>query len=232
MDFREIYANHAERYHELVSAEDVDGHLARQLAAVFPAPRGTIVDVGAGTGRVSKQLLELGAHVVAVEPAAAMLDVARCQLAEHIPARLEVRLGDGRALPLDDGAASGAVAGWVFGHFRYWQEADWQEHVQQALSEMERVVVPGGVIAVIETLGTGQLVAAPPNERLAEYYRWLEVQGFVRRQFPTDYAFKDVTSAVDCLGFFFGAEMAERVRTHGWARVPEWTGLWSRSRPG
>lgn len=231
MEFREVYRKHADRYHELVSAEDADDNLRHALSDIFGSAPGKLLDVGAGTGRVSRLLLEQGAHVVALEPEAAMLDVARAQLAEYVPHRLELMIGDGRALPFDDDSMQGAVAGWVFGHFRYWEEADWRTHIAQALAEMHRVVVPGGALAVIETLGTAQEAAAPPNERLGEYYAWLEQQGFERRQFATDYEFTDAASAARCLGFFFGTELESKVLERKWARVPEWTGMWTRQGP-
>ncbi len=231
MEFREVYRNHADRYHELVTAEDADDNLRHALCDIFSSVPGRLLDVGAGTGRVSRLLLEQGAQVVALEPEAAMLDVARTQLAEYVPHQLELTLGDGRALPFENDSMHGAVAGWVFGHFRYWEEAGWRTHIAQALSEMRRVVIPGGTLAVIETLGTAEEAAAPPNERLGEYYAWLEQQGFERRQFATDYAFDDAASAARCLGFFFGPELATKVLARGWARVPEWTGLWTRQEP-
>jgi ubiquinone/menaquinone biosynthesis C-methylase UbiE len=228
MEFREVYRNHADRYHELVSAEDADENLRLALYDVFGDSPGRLLDVGAGTGRVSRLLLEQGASVVALEPEAAMLDVARKQLGKYVPHRLELVQGDGRALPFEDARMRGAVAGWVFGHFRYWEEADWREHIARALAEMQRVIAPDTTLVVIETLGTAQETAAPPNDRLGEYYAWLEQQGFARRQFATDYSFVDAESAARCLGFFFGPEIEARVLERGWARVPEWTGMWTR----
>lgn len=228
MDFREVYARYPERYHALVSAEDVDGNLLHALRDVLGARPGHVVDVGAGTGRVSRLLLELGAKVTAIEPEAAMLALAQHLLADPArEGRIEFAQADGRALPLADGVANAAVAGWVFGHLRYWED-QWQEQVRRALSEMDRVVASGGDVIVIETLGTARLQPGAPNERLDEYYAWLEAEGFERRQFATDYGFANAEAAATNLEFFFGAETAACIRNNGWARVPEWTGLWAR----
>jgi hypothetical protein len=37
-----------------------------------------------------------------------------------------------------------------------------------------------------------------------------------------------VDAAVARTEFFFGPELAEKIRANGWARLPEWTGVWHR----
>jgi hypothetical protein len=95
---------------------------------------------------------------------------------------------------------------------------------------MRRATKPDGTLIIMETMGTGSEQAAPPSQALADYYAWLErEQGFVRTVIATDYDFGSVERAAELCGFFFGAEMAEKVRARGWRRVPEWTGVFSRS---
>lgn len=80
---------------------------------------------------------------------------------------------------------------------------------------------------ILETLGTGRLAPAPPAARLAAYYRWLETEwGFSRHEIRTDYRFAGVAAAAAATEFFFGPELAATIRAHGWARIPEWTGIW------
>lgn len=94
---------------------------------------------------------------------------------------------------------------------------------------MQRVVVPGGALMIMETLSTGSLIPAPPNAELAEYYDWLEqAWGFCRQTIQTGYRFPSVDEAVARTEFFFGPELAARIRELSWARLPEWTGLWSK----
>jgi ubiquinone/menaquinone biosynthesis C-methylase UbiE len=145
-------------------------------------------------------------------------------------ASFELHRGSADALPVDDGVADVAIAGWVFGHFRHWMPDGWREDVARAIAEMERVVAPGGAIVIIETLGTGRGEGpAPPNDALAEYYTWLESEhGFTRKAIRTDYAFPDVETAARICGFFFGDSMAKTIRERGSARVAEHTGIWSR----
>ncbi len=231
MDYREIYAHHAEAYHELVSAEDCDASLKAALSQHLRLDGAHVADVGAGTGRISRLLLEGGARVTAIEPSAAMRAVAQRELSAYGPARLTVTAGDARELPLGDASVDAAIAGWVFGHFRYWEESQWEAHVDLALGELFRTVKPGGRVLIAETLGTAMRVPAPPNPKLAEYYDRLQSAGFVRQTLATDYLFSSVEDAARVLGFFFGAEIQCRVMKNGWARVPEWTGLWVQRRP-
>ncbi|HWN66515.1 MAG TPA: class I SAM-dependent methyltransferase [Haliangium sp.] len=226
MDYHEIYAHHAAAYDELVAAEDCDGNLLPALARVMPVT-GRVVEVGAGTGRLTRLLARAGATVVATEPAAAMLAVGRQRLGEL--ANVSWHQTPAHALPVADGWADAGIAGWVFGHFREWMPAGWEAELAQALAELGRVVRRGGTLVIIETLGTGQVEPAPPTPGLAEYYAWLEARGFVRAAIRTDYVFDSVDEAARVTGFFFGEAFAARVREQGWTRVPECTGIWSRA---
>jgi len=35
---------------------------------------------------------------------------------------------------------------------------------------------------------------------------------------------------VEWTEFFFGAELTEKIRANGWARLPEWVGMWVTAR--
>lgn len=218
-DYQRIYRERAEDYQRLIAAEDAGGALLPAIAEV--APRlDRVLDVGAGTGRISRLVAQRGAEVVAIDRSRAMLEVAR----RLVPgARLAV--ADAGALPVARGWASAAIAGWVFGHQRSWNPDGWQSSIARCLDEMERALAPGGVAIVIETLGTG--VDTPrPSRELAEYHAWLEQErGFARRELRTDYAFASADEARALCGFFFG----DTVAVHGPA-VPECTGLWWRAR--
>ncbi len=134
-----------------------------------------------------------------------------------------------RALPFPNACADLVTAGWAIGHLRGWYAEDWQSQIGRVLREMQRVVAPGGLLLILETLTTGALVPAPPTPGLAEYYAWLEdTWGFSRQTIRTDYQFASVAEAVARTEFFFGAALAERIKANGWARLPEWTGLWSK----
>lgn len=228
VDHREIYAGQADAYERLVSAEDADGNLLPALARLIPLDGARVLEVGIGTGRVTALLLGAGARVVGSEPAAPMLEVARTRLAGFGGA-VDLRLGSVQDLDVEAERFDLAVAGWVLGHFVEWHGPRWQDEIGAALDRMEAALVPGGALAIIETLGTGSTEPAPPNPGLAAYYRWMETErGMTRTAIRTDYAFADVETAAAVTGVFFGEAFADRVRREGWSRVPECTGLWER----
>ncbi len=228
-DYRTIYRAHPLEYDALVRAEDKDANLLRHLSAASPLKGAQVVEVGAGTGRITRQLLAAGVgHVTATELEPAMLQVAR-QALEDAGERVRFEVADARALPLPDHCADLSVAGWVFGHFRSWMQDSWQNEVGRAVNEMLRVTRPGGRVVIVETLGTGSTEPSAPSPGLAEYYRLLEdTYGFERSAFRTDYAFDSVAQAAQITGAFFGPDFAARVREEGWSTVPECTGLWAR----
>lgn len=222
-DQADVYLHRAEEYDQLVSAEDADGHLEALLHR--SVSRGVIADIGAGTGRVTRLLAGHIAHSHLVERAAPMLEVAKRMLGD---VSFETHLADARALPLADQSVDAAIAGWVFAHFRHWMPDGWRAEVNAALAEMTRVTRPGGLLLVIETLGTGHETPRT-HAALDEYFAHLEAQGFERQWVRTDYVFADVEQAARVCGAFFGETMAAEIRARGSERVPECTGVWSRS---
>ena len=99
MDYETIYREHADAYDELVSAEDCDGQLLPALAAIASLDGRTIVDVGAGTGRITRQLLPRAEQVICVEPSAAMLAVAASRLRATGRTNFALHQGSADALP-------------------------------------------------------------------------------------------------------------------------------------
>jgi ubiquinone/menaquinone biosynthesis C-methylase UbiE len=229
VDYHGIYERHAGEYDAMVAAEDCDGHLLPALQSIVPLAGAAVLEVGAGTGRVTRLLLAAGARVVASEPALAMLSVARQHTAQQAADRCALVGADALALPVRAGWADVAIAGWTLGHLRSWHSEAWRETIARALAELDRALRPGGTLVVIETLGTGEERPRPPSPELAEYYAWLEgEQGMERLAIRTDYRFSDAEVAARATGFFFGGEFAARVLHERWSRIPECTGLWWR----
>jgi ubiquinone/menaquinone biosynthesis C-methylase UbiE len=226
--FEAIYSRRAADYQRMIAPEDIDGNLLRALEAITPLSGRRVVDLGTGTGRLPLLLSGRAGAVVG-------LDLHRAMLRENARQRAScggawpLIQGDMRALPLADACADVVTAGWAIGHWRGWRPDDWRAQVAGILREMLRVAAPGGTLVVCETLSTGSLTPAPPTPGLAEYYAWLESDwGFARQTIRTDYQFTSVAEAVRLTEFFFGPELAEKIRANGWARLPEWTGVWWR----
>jgi SAM-dependent methyltransferase len=97
-------------------------------------PERRVVDIAAGTGKLTRALVATGAKVVAVEPVAGM----REQLAAVLP-DVEVLDGVAEAIPLDDAAVDAATVGQAF----HWFDGD------RALLEIHRIARPCCRLAVV-----------------------------------------------------------------------------------
>jgi ubiquinone/menaquinone biosynthesis C-methylase UbiE len=224
-DFRDIYADvsHARAYHELVSCEDYQGNIARHIRTFVDLPTCRVLDMGCGTGRVAALMAGDCQALTVCDRAPAMLTVAR----EHLPTTVRIDEADNTALPYADASFDLVTAGWSFGHATEWLPGVWQDNVRAAVGEMLRVLAPGGVAIIFETLGSGVTHPAPPNDQLRACYTLFEREyGFVCTPLVTDYRFASVAEATRLTQFFFGVAMASVAQPDGSAIVSEWTGAW------
>jgi len=114
-------------------------HLA--ALAAFANGRWTVGDLGCGTGQVSAALAPFVERIVAVDESAAMLQAARKRL--HGIDNVDLRRGELEALPIDDGRLDAATMMLVLHHIA---------EPQKALSEVARVLKPGGTLLLVDML--------------------------------------------------------------------------------
>lgn len=227
--FQRIYATEGTRYDRLVSREDQRGYLFAALMELGPSNTRQVVEFGAGTGRVTRLMSLISQRVLAFDIAPHMLSVAQEQLDLSGLSNWAFGLADNRAMPVQSGSADVAVQGWSFGHTVGWSPDNWRAEIGQMLSEMQRVLRPGGMAILMETMGTGNRQPAPPTEGLAELYKWWEQEhGFSYRWVRTDYQFESLAEAEELTRFFFGDELADRVVDEKLTILPECTGIWWR----
>lgn len=93
-----------------------------------------VIDLGAGTGKLTRGLVALGHRVVAVEP----LDEMRAQLESAVPGVRAVA-GTAESIPLPDASADVVTSAQAF---------HWFDH-DDALPEIARVLRPGGRLALV-----------------------------------------------------------------------------------
>jgi SAM-dependent methyltransferase len=93
-----------------------------------------VLDLGAGTGKLTRTLADRYARVIAVEP----LDELRAILEQRVP-EADVRVGVAEQIPVGDGEVDGVFAGQAF----HWFAND------AAVREIARVLRPGGVLAML-----------------------------------------------------------------------------------
>jgi ubiquinone/menaquinone biosynthesis C-methylase UbiE len=227
--FEEIYARHADLYDALVEREDHQRHLLPALLETAQLEGADVVEFGAGSGRLTRLLVPVAGHVSAYDASAHMLSVADAHLRATGLANWELGVADNKRLPVDDAAADIAISGWSFGHAVGWFPAAWRTEIGAAVDEMERVLRPGGTAIILETLTTGSETPAPPTPGLAAYYRWLEIErSFSVTAIRTDFRFESLAEAEHLTRFFFGDELADKVRREHWIILPENTGIWWR----
>ncbi len=225
--FHNIYANKADQYDAMVSREDYQGNLLPALEKIRPLAGLDVVEMGAGTGRLTRLLVPHVRSIRAYDASAHMLDAARPTLEATGFENWTIAVGENHALPADDSSANLAIAGWSFGHCCGWYPDSWREEIGKALSEMQRVLKPGGTAIILETMGTGSTEPVPPTDALAAYYHWLENEhGFSATTLRTDYQFESVEEAVELTRFFFGDGLADRVQRENLTILPECTGIW------
>jgi SAM-dependent methyltransferase len=130
--------------------------IAPALVADLPADGARVVDVAAGSGRLTTALAARTACLVAVEPCAPLRDLLR----RRLPA-VAVVAGTGQCLPLRDGWADLAVSCATFG-----------PHPplggDEVVAELERCCRPGGTVALVS-----------PEEPA-----WWQERGYVMRVYP------------------------------------------------
>ncbi len=223
-DYQSIYQRQAAQYELMVSREDYQGNLLPALNALRPLNGLDIVELGAGTGRLTALIAPQAGSLQALDVSEHMLDVLRAKLPG-----VKTLAADNRAIPLENACADVVIAGWSIAHSVGWYPDTWREETGRVLAEIFRLLRPGGTAVILETLGTGNETPAPPNEALAAFYRMLEDDyGFTRTALRTDYQFTSPAEGQALLRFFFGDELADRIVAEELTILPECTGIWSR----
>ena len=198
-----LYRLEPELYDRLVAAE----HLHPNILHWLPDHVEGIVEVGAGSGRLTLELVSRCHELTAIEPAAPLREILARKLERrvatetasgHQPAQVRVIGGFLDALPVVDQSAQLVVACSVL--------TPVQSHGgNRGLSEMERVCSAGGMVVIIW-----------PN-----HPEWLSAHGYRYLSFAGDMAldFTSITEAIELAQIFYPQAIGA-IRRRGDRRVP------------
>lgn len=110
------------------------GYPEEAVAWLVPPGARRVLDLGAGTGQLTRQLAARNLEVVAVEPSEGM----RKQLARSLPS-VPVLPGWAEDIPLGEGAVDAILAAQAW----HWADA------KRAIPEVARVLAPGGRLGLV-----------------------------------------------------------------------------------
>lgn len=190
-----VYRLEPELYDRLVTAERLHPGIIEWL----PRTAARIIEVGAGTGRLTLHLINRAPDIVAVEPARQLREILQQKLDAAGPGDgVRVVHGFFDALPVPDQFADLVVACSAF-------TPDPAHGGDAGLTEMERVCMPGGRVAIIW-----------PNNM-----SWLAARGYQRVSFagPMFVEFSSHDEAVELSQIFY-PRATEEIRRNGLRRVP------------
>lgn len=224
----EIYRKEAERYDQLIASQP---SLLEVVNELKPLAGLDVLDMGAGTGRLTAVLAPNVKSILATDASGAMLKLTAERLRDAGMLHWGTAIADHRNLPLEDDCMDLVVSGWSVCYLCTSDIPEWKDNLRRVIGEIERVLRPGGMAIIFETMGTGYKTPHPPVF-LAEYYKALESEyGFQHRWQRMDYRFDSVEQAEELTRFFFGSELSDRVKRERLSELPECAGVWWRSFP-
>jgi SAM-dependent methyltransferase len=127
----------------------------RVVEVMALGPRATVLDLGAGTGKLTRALVPRFAHVYAVEPDDAM----RAVLEDVVPGA-EARPGHAGGIPLGAAAVDAVFSAEAFHWFA----------TRETIDELERVLAPRGRLGIFWNIpeDDGEPALSPEAERVID----------------------------------------------------------------
>jgi SAM-dependent methyltransferase len=176
---------------------------------------GRVLDLGVGTGVVSLALAERGFFVTGVDHSPAMLAVARTKALERgLDNRIELQLGDVRALGFPDASFDGVTCQGLLHHLG---------DFENCLMEAARVLRPGGFLYISEPT-VDATVLRRGFSRVALVVRALArrplKQGYLSEGIDTPIASPRLLAALDALDFAYDVEFLTHL-PHLWRFLPD-----------
>ena len=181
----------------MTQAIDPDGLIASGMEAVAPCDGRWMLDVGAGVGDRTIRYAESAAHVYALEPDPKALPILRGRIKSSGARNVTVLAGGADAIPLDPDSVDVAYSTWAY---------FFGPGSEPGLRELERVVRPGGQIAIVQNYGRDELSTlwTPDEAQCESWPGWFDEQGYACKVVDTVWSFAGPEEAARVLEFLWG----------------------------
>ena len=140
---KEVYDKYADEYEQLVKREDYQDNILKEIRLLVSLADLDVVDLGAGTGRLTRLLAPRVRSIKAYDSSAHMLEIAADSLRKMNVENWQTDVADHRNIPLEDSSVDLIVSGWSFCYLAVWGGDKWKIALEDGLKEMRRILRPG-----------------------------------------------------------------------------------------
>ncbi|MDT8861282.1 class I SAM-dependent methyltransferase [Alkalihalobacillus sp. MEB130] len=222
-DHSTVYTKQTELYDQMISKQP---SLLKVIEEITPLNDLDVIDMGAGSGRLTTILAPHVNSILALDSSAEMLDLLDEKLKDQNSLNVETQVADHRNLQAENESADLVVAGWTICYLASTNVENNVHNINEIMKEIMRVLRTKGTVIIFETLGTGCETPNPP-EFLKQYYSLLENKyGFSHKWIRTDYQFESLREADKLTRFFFGDDIVDKVVKENLLTLPECAGVW------
>ena len=99
---KEVYTLHPSQYDRLILREDIQNNILKAIQKITPLTNNDVIDLGAGTGRLTRLLSPLTQSILAMDISPQMLQVAKDSLNKTNPKNWLIAAADNSRLPVKE----------------------------------------------------------------------------------------------------------------------------------
>ena len=209
-NWNRAYIEAPEVFDAFCRAEDPDGALSRSLLAHAALDGRSVLEIGCGTGRYTREWAPCAGRYVGLERSAAVLALARGRC-ETLSRRPDFLLADARRLPFADRTFDAVLAGWVVINLPAAARVC-------VLAEAERVLryAPDAAIWLVENHWSGEFQELRGKRAEVERARietLVDEHGFSPQEVvETEIRFPSASEADRVLGYLLGQPVRRKLR--------------------